>query len=234
MVWNGEYEPEYSRLLLDLATVYGTTIYDVGANVGLIGVPLARELGPDGFVACFEPVASNVERLRTNIELNHLANCRVFPVALGSGEGTVQLAREAGGGATTGNAVIMPSGDRPRNTEMSAVPLTRLDTVVASDQLPLPDVIKLDVEGSEVGFLIGAEETIEASRPIILGEFNSSLMPTFGTDFVDAYRCLPGEYSVFAFAGGDVLEERVPEKGLGDVLLVPREKVDRLPRATRG
>jgi FkbM family methyltransferase len=229
-LWNGSYEAGYQRLLAALMDRFGLIAYDVGANVGLIAVPLARHAGPDGLVSCFEPVPENAARLRRNIVLNDLANCAVHGVALGETAGELRIAREVHNRSTSGNAVIVSDGQRLDGYDVvHTVPVRPLDDVVAESALPLPNVIKLDVEGSEVGFLRGAAGTLAAARPVILGEFNNGLMPTFGTTFLDAAAALPPDYAVFSFVDDSTVEERTPIVGLGDVLLAPRESVADLP-----
>jgi FkbM family methyltransferase len=233
-LWNGSYETGYQRLLGLLLDRFGRVAYDVGANVGLIGVPLARHAGTDGHVSCFEPVPENAARLRRNISLNGLSNCVVHEVALGEAAGELRVAREVHHGSTSGNAVIMSGGLRLKGYDvLHTVPVQPLDSVVAERGLPLPDVIKLDVEGSEVGFLRGATATLAAARPVILGEFNNGLMPAFGTTFLDAVAALPPDYAVFSFVDDTTVEQRTPIVGLGDVLLAPRERIAELPIRVR-
>jgi FkbM family methyltransferase len=238
-LWTGTYEADYQRLLAALVDRFGRVAYDVGANVGLIAVPLARHIGADGHVSCFEPVPENAARLRRNLALNGVANCAVHEVALGATAGDLQIAREVHNRSTSGNAVLL-SGDGPRLAGYDAVctvPVRPLDDVVAERSLPLPNVIKLDVEGSEVGFLRGAAATLAAARPVVLGEFNNRLMPRFGTTFLDAAAALPPDYAVFSFLDATAVEERTPVPGLGDVLLAPRERIADLPvqvRQSRG
>lgn len=229
--WNGMYEPDYQRVLARLVDRLGGVVYDVGANVGLIAVPLARHVGAGGHVSCFEPVPDNTGRLRRNLALNNLANCSVHEMALGETTGEVRIAREVRNGSTSGNAVIVSGDGRrlPHYDVMQTVPVRPLDEVVAERSLQMPNVIKLDVEGSEVGFLKGAANTLGEARPVILGEFNSQLMPTFGTTFLDAAAALPPNYAVFSFLDPTTVEERLPIVGLGDVLLVPRERIPGIP-----
>lgn len=233
--WNGTFEPHYQRVLADMVDCLGGVAYDVGANVGLIAVPLARHVGADGHVSCFEPVPENAARLGRNIALNNLANCTVHEMALGETTGEVRIAREVRNASTSGNAVIVSSdGQRlPRYDVMHTVPMRPLDEVVAERSLPMPNVIKLDIEGSEVGFLKGAANTLGEARPVILGEFNSQLIPAFGTTFLDAAAALPPDYAVFSFLDSTTVEERLPIVGLGDVLLVPRERIPDVPVRVR-
>jgi FkbM family methyltransferase len=229
--WNGAYESDYQRLLAALVDRFGCVAYDVGANVGLIAVPLARHAGPAGHVSCFEPVPENAARLRRNIALNDLTNCDVHETALGETDSEIRIAREVHNRSTSGNAVIVSDGAPrlPGYDAVHTVSVRPLDDVVRERALPLPHVIKLDVEGSEVGFLKGAATTLADARPVILGEFNNGLMPAFGTTFLDAVAALPPDYAVFSFLDGTSVEERTPIVGLGDVLLAPREKIADLP-----
>jgi FkbM family methyltransferase len=233
-IWNGSYETDYHRILTDLIDRMGAVVYDVGANVGLVAVPLARHVGQRGTIVCFEPVAENYRRLRRNIALNGLTNCVVHQLALGDTTGTVQIAREVSHGSSSGNAVLVSaSPNLERYDAIATVPIERLDDVVEHEGLPLPNVIKLDVEGAEVGFLAGARKTLRAARPVILGEFNSGLLPKFGHTFLDAAALLPADYAIFGFADAHTVVEKEAEPGVGDVLLVPRERIGELPLQVR-
>ncbi len=227
--WNGSHEPDYLRVLRGVIDQFGQVVYDVGANVGLVAVPLARYVGTEGHVSCFEPVRGNCERLRRNIALNDLRNCVVHEVALGQAAGEIRMAREVRRRTTTGNAVIVnEQPNLPHYESITTVPIEPLDDVVRREDVPLPTVVKLDVEGAEVGFLAGAQRTLNASRPVILGEFNNTLMPKFGTTFLDAAALLPADYAIFGFVDANTIEEKPAAVGIGDVLLVPRERVAEL------
>jgi FkbM family methyltransferase len=177
-------------------------------------------------------VPENAARLRRNLALNQLANCAVH--ALGDTAGELRIAREVHNSSTSGNAVIVSEAPRlDRYDVVHTVPVQPLDAVVAERALPRPKVIKLDVEGSEVGFLRGGAATLAAARPVVLGEFNRHMMPNFGTTFLDAVAALPSNYVVFSFLDDTTIEERTPIVGLGDVLLVPRERVAQLPVRVR-
>lgn len=229
-IWNGDYEPEFVRLLTELSAVYGSTCYDIGANVGLVGIPWTRALASQSpRLIAFEPVAANAARLRANIEANQVAGV-VVETALGDRAGTITMALESRAGAKTGNAVIWtPRTALPGYEARSEVACDRLDAIVEREGLPDPDVVKLDVEGAECAVLAGATEVLARARPVIFGEFNSGMMPLFGTTFMDAFDLLPPDYRVFGLLAGSRVREVQPRIGLGDVLLVPAERVAELP-----
>jgi len=50
----------------------GDSVFDVGANVGKVTMPLGEKVGNKGKVYAFEPDAGNLSRLRKNRELNQV------------------------------------------------------------------------------------------------------------------------------------------------------------------
>lgn len=229
--WTGVYEEDYRQHLILLCATFGPNFYDVGANVGLVVVPVARQLATGSQVVAFEPVRANITRLRRNLDVNQLRGVVVVECALGDAPGVLTIGRESARGATSGNAVLVPDGDEAhqQSVEISKVPVRTLDEVVATEGLLPPDVIKVDVEGAEVAFLAGAQETMATARPVILGEFNSGFMPRFGTTFLDVPPLLPPDYIVLSFRSSTAVVVTEAHVGLGDVLLVPREKLGRVP-----
>ena len=62
------------------------------------------------------------------------------------------------------------------------LPIARGDRLVKEKGLLPPDIIKLDVEGSEKLVLRGLGETIRAYRPVILGELFPAARWLFGDE----------------------------------------------------
>lgn len=221
-VWNGRFDPDLLHILAT-CTPAGGRLLDVGANVGLISVPMARRLqATGGKVLAVEPVAVNEERLRTSAALNDV-DIQIFRVALGDHAGSVVMHRDTGLGATSGNAIMGDPGEG-YGTE-SNVELTTLDTLDDIASISPIDVIKIDIEGAELSFLQGARRFLERNRPIVFGEFNSGLMPRFGHSFVDVAELLaPLAYRYIKFRAGREPMEVKPAVGMGNALLVPDER----------
>jgi FkbM family methyltransferase len=224
--WDGRYEPVIQALLGDLIDS-ASTVLDIGANVGLIGIPLAPKVAPAGRVLLFEPVEANCDLIRRTLGTNDLPNVELVPVGLGDGDGRLEIHLEGRRGRSE-NAILAPpvSGDRATTTVEIAV--TTLDAVLRErDLLDGVDAIKIDVEGAEVAVLRGAAETLARSLPVIVGEFNALYMPRYGTTFTDAFALLdPLGYHVLAFTGPRALVEVRPEPGRGDVVLVPSARLE--------
>jgi FkbM family methyltransferase len=147
------------RMLEHLAP--SDTVYDVGANIGLISLLLAGHAsGPDARVHSFEPEPTNFSHLCRNVELNGLAG-RILPhqLALGSEEGEAELFVRGGPGEGRHSTVAQEG-----STGSIRVPLTTLARFARSLDDP-QDLIKIDVEGAEGRVLAGKEGLLPEGRP---------------------------------------------------------------------
>lgn len=226
--WDGLFD-EHTVAVLKACTEFGRSVYDVGANVGLIGLPLARRLrgAGGGTVTFFDPVPENFSRILDGISLNGLSGTtRALNTALGDSDGEIRVTVESRRGSLTGNASIFNGAAPGGGVRVAGARIQPLDAVVEREGLPLPDVIKIDVEGAETLVLSGAEGTIQRQRPIILGEFHAGLMPGFGHTFLDvAAKAKAWNYRIYKFVRDyrlDLVTE--PKAGMGNALLAPAER----------
>lgn len=142
----------------------GSVVWDVGANVGYFSI-LAARLGAQ--VHAFEPVPENVGMIRGNVAANGMEqSVQVHPVAAGASDGPAEFL-----------VVEDPSwshladrGRHPRTRESLQVEVVRLDGL----GLPAPDLVKIDVEGSEVAVLEGALRTLQEDRPVVVIELHET------------------------------------------------------------
>jgi FkbM family methyltransferase len=160
----GECSELESAVLRQLLVQPGIVV-EVGANIGVHTIVLAREAQARRQVlVAFEPQPVIFQNLCANLAANGLRNVLAWPYACGATAGTLHFAQ--------------PDYDAPGNfggismqTEAAAdtlpVPCVRLDDVLRSHTVGL---LKLDVEGFELNALLGAEETIARSRPVIYVE----------------------------------------------------------------
>ena len=148
-------------------------VWDVGASVGLFSVHAA---GIAKTVVAFEPDPQTFARLRQNVELNalqRLVQCR--PEALGDRQGHVSLRTDG----LAGNAPSIV--DLGRHSGETPATMTTVDRLVADD-VPLPTVLKIDVEGAESLVLSGATTLLRSThRPrLIFLEVHPQFLPRFG------------------------------------------------------
>lgn len=157
----GEYSPEEVDLLLQLVPEGGVVV-EVGANIGSITVPLASR----GVVIAFEPSPANYELLSENAEQNDTKHV-VIPVqlALGRSVGEVGITSSRTGDVlfNSGETKVVPI--RRDGEGQSRVQQTTLDEFFSSRSRL--DLLKVDVEGSELDVIVGGRETINRLRPVV-------------------------------------------------------------------
>ncbi len=142
----------------EVAVRSGDVVIDGGGCWGETALHFAFLAGPAGRVHTFEFVPQNLVTMRRNLELNPelAARIEVHERALWTAPGEqVQYNPNAGGtrvetdgGATTAHA-----------------PTASIDALIAAAEIDRVDFLKLDVEGSELAVLEGAESAIRQYRP---------------------------------------------------------------------
>ncbi len=153
--WLGSSEFHQQRRLAEIVQP-GWVFFDIGANVGFYTL-LASVLVQDaGRVYAFEPCPRNTRYLEKHVAINKTQNVTVFRAAVGdhSGECRFEEAEDSAMG-------------RVSETGGIAVQVVALDELHAEGVLPLPNVMKIDVEGAEAPVLRGAQRMLTVSEPII-------------------------------------------------------------------
>jgi FkbM family methyltransferase len=135
----------------------GDIVFDVGAHVGYYSATAALLVGPGGRVFSFEPRPGNIRLFERHMRVNHFANVTLTKSGVGRTNGTARFDARTG----TGTGHLADDG----NLEISIV---ALDDWVQRVSAPLPDFLKIDVEGGEIGVLEGGEALIARAKPIIL------------------------------------------------------------------
>jgi len=125
---------------------------DIGANVGLWSRDLAQCFAQ---VIAFEPVADFRACLRLNVPGTNL---EIRECALGREDSMIDMTITL---ENTGHSHVNPA-----TMGLGTIPMYRLDHL----NLPKFDYCKIDCEGYEYEILLGAEQTIRASCPIMVVE----------------------------------------------------------------
>ncbi len=131
--------------------------FDIGAHVGFFTILGARLVGEEGQVFAWEPVQRNFEFLNKHIKLNNFKNVTIFKDAIWDSEGEVSFSINL-------DDQSMGNISKDGNFKVKTV---SLDFLFENRIIPLPDSIKIDVEGSELFVLKGGKKLIEQAKPII-------------------------------------------------------------------
>jgi len=147
-------------------------ILDVGANIGIMSVWLAKKY-PRAQIYSFEPIPHNIKALKRIITHFNLKNVVVVEKALGNENKFVEMVMPIVNEVNMqGLSHVMHESIEVFNEgKKFEVEMIRLDDFAAIRQHDVPiTAIKLDVENFESFVLHGAKNIIEQHRPIIYTE----------------------------------------------------------------
>lgn len=146
----------------------GDTVFDIGANIGLISIIMAKSADSGGentsktglqFYA-FEPEPRNFKQLQNNIKLNGLETfIHPHQLALGAEEGEVEL--HIRGSEGEGRHSIASSKGA---TDAIRVQIQTMSQFCQEHNVS-PNVIKIDVEGAEGQVLAGMQAMLQTKAP---------------------------------------------------------------------
>lgn len=221
---DGIYEVENLHIVASCVKP-GSVYFDVGANIGLMAVPVLRNC-KECTVVSFEPSPSTLPYLmKTAAASDFKDRWQVIGKAAGdkSGELTFFVSPEGLGAYDS-----LANTARVSGTSEVIVPVTTIDAEWESMGRPAVSIIKIDVEGAEMSALRGACSCIGQERPILLVEWNASNFKAFGNSSEDlltyaesnGYRlfCVPNMVPVC-----DVVTLKLQMLMRENFLLIPQE-----------
>jgi FkbM family methyltransferase len=164
--WLGTYEQDLQQAIRDWVEP-GNVIYDLGANIGYVSLLFARATGSSGRVLAFEPLPANQERLQKNLQLNNAINIALIPSAVADKSGSTAFMVHTSGemGKLKGAA-----GKSEGFAQEISVQTIALDDFAVTN--PIPQLIKIDIEGGEILALRGMSTILRERRPILFLELH--------------------------------------------------------------
>jgi FkbM family methyltransferase len=212
-------------------------IIDAGASVGTVAKTY-RELFPSAEVICFEPISENIEILRSQFANDHKISSHVC--ALGAENGI----REFFINTSKDTSSLLASDRSSLNdsylqllspVERRQVKVCSLDSFCKNEQIERIDLLKMDVQGGELGILQGAKQLLAQQKiAVIYSEVFFVPMyqnqPLFGEICAElaAYR-----YS-FHYAYNFLFNGRTGRVFCADALFVSPDLLDRSKKMLSG
>ncbi|MCP5096451.1 MAG: FkbM family methyltransferase [Chloroflexi bacterium] len=182
---------------LDRLIQPGMVFLDIGAHVGYYSHRYAKKVGTNGRIISFEPHPRTFTILQQNV--SRFSNVIINQIALSEKAGTAELhdylIMSASGSlkfdqgmlelqkSQLSDSDIAPriAEDFPANT--FTVQTRPVDDCLADLNIDQVDVIKMDIEGAEIGALRGMRNTIKQSPNLALVmEYNPQALHGFGHD----------------------------------------------------
>jgi len=156
------YERQYD---LDTALPERPVIVDAGANIGVACIWLLAN-NPGATLVAFEPAPDNFAFLKQNLE--HIEGVTLYQEALGDHAGTVELHLATHGAV---HSIV----DVGVGSETVSVPMVTLGDRLDSHSITHVDLLKLDVEGSELDVIQGLGERLD-NVDTVVGEVHEHLV----------------------------------------------------------
>jgi len=157
----------------------GDIFYDIGANVGTYSLIAALSRDKNIKVYSFEPSFTNFYQLVRNISANKCEEC-MFPFNIAiSDKSKVDYfnysSLETGTAVHAFGEAVDPSGNKFTPVMRQLLFSFTIDELVYKYNLPVPNHLKIDVDGIEEKILLGAEEVLSSKYlKTVLIEVNES------------------------------------------------------------
>ena len=202
----------------------GSTVIDIGANVGFMSVFFSEKVGPQGLVLAIEPDPVNLKLLEHNLARNGCDNVRVLPVAVGEDDGETTLYRNLANRADS--RLVFDREALTRSKKIDVAMRTLSSLVAAAGELPEVSLVKVDSQGYEVPILRGMKDWIASlvKKPALALECWSYGLRASGHSLDDLFVLL----SEYGFEVPSELCDRLHLKtGMGDyesVVFVPAQR----------
>lgn len=178
----------------------GDSVIDIGANLGVYALSMARVVGDSGEVTAFEPASQTAALLRQSARLNGFQQLTVLQQGVAASSGEACLAT---GDDSELNQLI---SEEPAGGSRETVALTSLDDWLETRKSRAAiSFLKIDAEGQELNILRGARRFLQEQEPLILFEIKHGaalhleLVEAFAAHGYRSYRLLPGPQLLVPF-----------------------------------
>lgn len=228
----GEWSERELRLLIEYLLKPGDNVIEVGSNIGSHSIPIAKRIGPEGKLYCFEPQQIPYQLLNGNLAINNILNTQTFRWVVSDKPGAVRLQDHQSLQEENLGCYFVPNNVVETGGNWTLI--NNLDMIIDNIVQKKVSLIKVDVEGMEERVLRGAQQSIQKYKPYIFVENNFCSKSTFwdhGDEFfrwIEAlgYNCF--WYCTRGFNPDNFFRNPVNKIGEGgdiNMICVPSDKV---------
>lgn len=161
----------------------GTTVIDVGANIGFFTVRFADWTGARGRVLAIEPDTENLTALRRRMQKRKIED-RVQVIAAVATQ-------------SIGVAYLKINPDHPGDHSIGEsgikVAAVTIDQLMSEEKRPPLSLIKIDVQGAEMRVLAGAKATLAKFHPALVIEIGDEQLRSFGSSAAELIDSLAAQ-----------------------------------------
>lgn len=159
----GIHEPVTTKIVQEKIKP-GMICLDCGGNIGYYATLESKLVGKEGRVLAIEPSPVNIKYLEKNLILQNQNNFEVYNFACGNIDGEIKFVVHK---ISNMCRVANPDEFETDDKKFVKIPVCKLDTFLADKNLPRLDLLRMDIEGSELRLFEGAVDTIRKFKPMI-------------------------------------------------------------------
>ena len=201
--------------------------FDAGSNIGMYAMFFAKllESNSELQIHCFEP-GEIAAVLKQNLALNQMGHTHVWEVACADTSGPVEFF--LGHNCKSSLDKSWASGKGQIEVKAIQIPGIALDDWVEEKKIPVPSLIKFDIEGGAAFALKGCYEIIQKHRPFFIVESHNSAEDIAIGEVIRSFDYAgfrTDNYQWVKYADRDYKD---PDGVWGTILLCPNEHVERL------
>jgi FkbM family methyltransferase len=160
----------------------GIHVIDIGANIGITTVAIAKRIRRRGMLYSFEPVPEYFNILKDNVSSNGLENVKVCELAVTDQVGRIYFYQKE-----LSSGIVFDEG--AKRFEVST---TTIDRFLSEEKIERIDLIHMDCEGSELLVLKGAKETLQKNKVKIFCEIHHDFLKQLGQSVEELVQYLQG------------------------------------------
>ena len=203
----GDFEPTETKWV-KACLKPGDVFVDAGANVGYYSLIASQIVGEKGTVYAFEPSPCAYNSLEQTIRVNGIDNIVLSNYGLSDREETMNLLLRDSG-------LHSPSFHYNKNYttfSLGKSVLTTLDKFARQNGIGIIDLVKIDVEGSELKVIKGMAELLGEHRiKRIMIEYNGTWLQMAGTSMEEIDTIIKShKFVVDSISKFDVMPEELP------------------------
>ncbi len=157
---------ELLEIIKNEARVQSPIIFDIGSNIGTWTL-LAKAIFPDAQVHAFEPLANHIAEFNKNCSKLTAIHLHDFCVGNENTTGTINVSTFTDSSSLLEATPLEFEHFSIKKASEQAVQIKKLSDLIADKALPVPDIIKLDIQGFELEALKGLESWLNSVKYII-------------------------------------------------------------------
>ncbi len=216
----GLVEEELTRIVLSMLKP-GMIFFDIGAHFGYYSSLAAKIVGETGHVYSFEPTPATFNILKKNIQ--NKKNISPINAAVYSHKTEIKM-KDYGFEYSAFNSIyegnLLPENKRKiHHYDELSVKALSIDDFVKNEKTE-PDFVKIDAEKAELDILIGMENTLLTSKPVVtleVGDIEGTNQDTPSRKLVE--HMVSMNYQCLEYAEGKFVKHIIKDSYFYDNLL---------------